>query len=99
MSLIDYPIAYYQMFWFLVLPLIGSDVEFCAENLNLGLYGSCEGYNSGYQELNFGGDSGRGFVSNLNPYNDHTLTIPAIFPCKVDKYAGKLVSFALTLPK
>jgi len=87
------------MFWFLVLTLIGSDLPFCAEDLNLGVYGSCEGYDSGYEELSFGGDAGRGFMSNLNPFKDNRVTIPAIFPCKVDKFSGKLASFGLTLPK
>merc|ERR550534_1370436 len=37
-------------------------------------------------------------MSNLNLFSDNRHTIPAIFPCRVDKFAGKLVSFALTLP-
>jgi len=89
------------MFWFLALTVIGQgqDAEFCTEDLNLGVYGSCEGYDSGFEEVNFGGEAGRGFWSNLNPLRDNTLTIPAIFPCKVDKFGGKLVSVALTLPQ
>merc|ERR550534_849832 len=36
---------------------------------------------------------------NLNPFSDNRHTVPAIFPCKVDKFGGKLVSLALSLPK
>merc|ERR1719419_1135170 len=37
-------------------------------------------------------------MSNFNPMNSRKLTTPAIFPCKVDKFGGKLVNFALSLP-
>jgi len=89
------------MFWFLVLPLIvsGSEGEFCHEDLTKGVYGTCEGYDSGDDYLRFGGTSDRGMMSNLNWFEKETDSKPAIFPCKVDKFGGKVVGVSLALPK
>jgi len=89
------------MFWFLVVPLIGSESggEFCHEDLSQGVYGTCDGYDSGDTMLSFGGTADRGTLSNLNIFEKATDSKPAIFPCKVDKFGGKVVGVSLALPK
>jgi len=89
------------MFWFLAVTLIGQEPEFCTEAQELGVYGSC-GFDSGFDQLNFGGTPSRGTIANvmtaLNPLRDDRKTVPAIFPCKVDKFGGKSVDVLLRLP-
>jgi len=72
--------------------------EICTEDTENVVYGSCGGYDSDEAVISFGGTSNLGFSKNLG-YGDVKKTVPAIFPCKVDKHGRKLVSLGLQLPK
>jgi len=70
----------------------------CFQVKNLGLYGSCDGFSA--EQVSFGGVGNFNALSQLRMSsfgmgNSLIYTSPAIFPCRVEKFGGKLVTFSL----
>jgi len=90
----------YKILFYLAVTVLAqtTHTEICTEDPENGVYGSCEGYESNWALISFGGSSNLGFFKNLG-YGDIKNTVPQIFPCKVHKHGEKLVTLGLELPK